>query len=304
MVSAVTIPTPPNGNESYAMFVWVPQVGGSTDPMGSSTNQQNLLNFCSSNGVNVIFLDMYEYLGGGNFTTAHAQTYQEFIHYAHASGIRVFALAGNNNWQRDQQWVFGNIVKNIAQYNAYCTNNSTYTEGQFDGIIFDVEYWTQTGGYTSTDVLGLCDLIKAVQRVFKKPVGCTMSAWQANSASSALTVTYDGYTGLEGQVVCTVADFVVVQDYYNNSTTQIGAFQCWFNFASQTGLGFNFGLYCASLTDSGYGSQSYWTGVSGAKATLTSAQTAVSNAFTAAPNTNACFRGNAVEQYSSYSQMT
>jgi len=303
-VSAVSIPSPPNGNESYSMFVWVPQVGGSSDPMSSDTNMQNLLNFCSTNGINVLYLDIWVYLGGSNFSTSHAQVFQKFIHYAHASGIRVYALAGNNDWGQNQQWVFGNIVKNIAQYNAYCVNNSTNTFGSFDGVVLDAEYWTQSGGYTSTDVVGMCDLIKAMKTALNLPVGFCPAVWLADPTSAALTVTYDGYTGLEGQALMTVADFCCVQTYYNNSTTQISTFQNWFNFASQTGLGYNFGLYCVSLTDNGFGSQSYWTGVAGAKATLTAAQTAISNAFTGSPNTNAAFRGNCVEQYFSYKQMT
>lgn len=304
-VSAVTIPVPPNGNESYSMFVWVPQVGGASDPMSSDNNMQALLNFCSSNGVNVLFLDMWFYLGGGNFSAAHAQTFQKFIHYAHASGIRVMALAGNNDWQHNQQWVFGNIVRNIAQYNAYCVNNGTYPNGQFDGVCLDAEYWTQTGGYTSTDVIGMCDLIVAMKRALKLPVGFCPSVWQADPTSAALTVTYGSFTGLEGLALTTVADFCCVQTYYNDPNTQVTNFQNWFNFASQSGLGYNFGLYCVSLTDSGQPSgTSYWTGSSGAKAALTTAQTTVSQAFTAAPNTNASFRGNCVEQYASYKNMT
>jgi hypothetical protein len=301
-VTAVTIPNPPNSNESYSMFVWVPQVGGASDPLGSDANMQSLLNFCSNNGVNALFLDTWVYLGGGNFTTGHAQTFQKFIHFAHASGIRVYALSGNYDWQHNQQWVFGNIVKNVAQYNAYCINNATYPGGQFDGVILDAEYWTQPGGYTAADVTGMCDLIKAMKSALHLPVGFCPADWQANPLSAALTVTYDGYTGLEGEVIATVADFCAVQTYYNNSTTQIGAFQYWFNFASTSG--FNLGLYCVSLTDSGFGSQSYWTGSAGAKATLTAAETAISNAFTASPNTNAAFRGNCVETYASYKQMT
>jgi hypothetical protein len=303
-VTAVTIPTPPNSNEAYSMFVWINSVGGTTDVLNTDANMQSLLNFCSSNGVNVLFMDIWAYLGGGNFTTAHAQSYQKFIHFAHASGIRVYALAGNNDWQHNQQWVFGNIVKNIAQYNTYCASNATNTFGQFDGVILDAEYWTQAGGYTSTDVIGMCDLIKGMKSALNMPVGFTPTVWLADPTSAALTVTYDGYTGLEGQVLMQVADFCAVQNYYNNSTTQINTFDNWFNFASQTGLGYNFGLYCTSLTDSGFGTQSYYTGSAGAKATMTTAQTAVSTAFTASPNTNACFLGNCVEQYNSYKSMT
>lgn len=303
-VTAVTIPVPPNGNESYSMFVWIPATGGSSDPMSSDANMQALLNFCSSNGVNVLYLDMWLYLGGGNYTASHATTINKFIHFAHASGIRVYALAGNNDWQHNQQWVFGNIVRNIAQYNAVANANVTYPNSAFDGVCLDAEYWTQTGGYTATDVVGMCDLIKAMKVALDMPVGFCPTVWLADSTSAALTVTYDGFTGLEGCALMTVADFCCVQNYYNNSTTQINTFQNWFNFASQAGLGYNFGLYNVSLTDSGFGSQSYWTGSAGAKATLTSAQTAISAAFTAAPNVNASFRGNCVEQYASYKNMT
>jgi len=302
-VTAVAIPVPPNSNLDRAMFVWVPQVGGSTDPLSSDNNMQSLLNFCSNNGVNVIFLDIWVYLGGGNWSTAHAQTYQKFIHYAHASGIRVLALAGNSDWGHNQQWVMNNITRHIAQYNMYCVNNSTYPNGQLDGVILDAEYWT-VSGYTSVEPIGMCDLMNAMRRVLHMPVGFAPTQWLADPTSAALTITYDGYTGIEGAVLMNNADFCAVQSYSNSATTQENMLQNWFGYASTTGARRNFGLYCVSLTDSGNGNASYWTGQSGAKATMETAHTAISNNFTAAPNTNASFRGQAIEQYSSYSQMS
>lgn len=303
-VSAVSIPVPPNSNMDRAMFVWVPQVGGASDPMSSDSNMQSLLNFCSNNGVNVIFLDIWVYLGGSNWSTAHAQTFQKFIHYAHASGIRVMALGGNTDWGHNQQWVMNNITRHIAQYNAYCVNNSTNPNGQFDGVILDAEYWT-VNGYTSVEPIGMCDLMNAMRSELRLPIGFAPTEWLADSSSAALSVTYDGYTGLEGYILMQNADFCAVQCYSNSATTQEGYLQNWFNYASQTGLKLNLGLYCVSLTDSGQSAgTSYWTGSAGAKATMETNHTTISTYFTGSPNTNCSFKGQAIEQYSSYSQMT
>lgn len=299
VVSSVSIPVPPNGDMDRAMFVWVPQVGGSTDPMSSDVNMNSLLSFCSSNGVNVIFLDIWVYLGGANWSTAHAQTFQKFIHFAHASGIRVFALTGNSDWGHNQQWVMANVVKNIAQYQAYCASNATNTEGHLDGVILDAEYWT-IPSYTSAEPAGMCDLMRAMRSVLNMPIGFAPTQWLADGTSAALTFTYNGVTQLEGLHLMDNADFCVVQNYYNSSTTQIATFQNWYNYASTSGK--NLGIYCASLTDTGFGSASYWTGSSGAKSTMESNHTAISNNFTAS-GADASFRGQAIEQYSSYKNM-
>src|SRR5579884_1756419 len=108
-VTAVTVPVPQNNNAERAMYVWIPTVGGSGDPLSSDANMQSLLNFCSNNGVNTLFLDTWGYLGGGNWSAAHSTTVQKFLHYAAASGIRVHALAGNTDWGHNQQWVANNV---------------------------------------------------------------------------------------------------------------------------------------------------------------------------------------------------
>jgi hypothetical protein len=226
------------------------------------------------------------------------------------------ALSGNQNWGQDQQWVLANIIKNIQQYQMYCANNSTYPDAQFDGIIFDIEYWSQPGGYTVADPKGVCDLVTAVKRIFPGlPVGLCPTWWLANSGSAALSFSYaGGPVQLEGLNLMDVADFCVVQCYSNavsgSGNTQISMFQPWFNYAAQTAQGLNCGLYCASLTDSGQtAGTSYWTGQSGAIAAMEANHTTISSTFTASPNTNCCFLGQAIEQYNlaggdSYSNMT
>jgi len=313
-LSPVTIPTPPNANVNRGMFVWLGAAGGSQDDLSSTTKMQSLLNWCSTNGVNVLFLDMWGYLGGGNWSTTHAQTFQQFIHVAHASGIRVMALCGNTDWGHNQQWVMGNIVKNIANYQAYCVNNATYPNAQFDGVVLDAEYWT-VSGYTVTEPTGMCDLMVAMKRILHIPVGFCPTWWLANSGSAALSFSYAGGPNqLEGLNLMDVADFCVVQCYSNavsgSGNNQVSMFQPWFNYASQTGLGLNSGLYCASLTDStGTSGTTYWTGQSGALAAMEANHTTISSTFTASPNTNAAFLGQAIEQYnlaggSSYKDMT
>lgn len=304
-VSAVTPPTPPNSNLDRAMFTWVGTAGSSGDPLSSDSKMQSLLNWCSSNGVNLLFLDMYGYLGGGNWTTAHYQTVQKFIHYAHASGIAVWGLAGNTNWGQDQQWVLGNIVRPFMQYQALADSaSSTYIDGAFDGFMLDVEYWT-VQGYTSADPIGLCDLVTAMKRIMNVPVGCFLTQWLATS--SGLSITYNGNSNYEGLVILDVVDVVAVACYSNNSggttgSTQISMLQPWFNEGSSTGVAKNRGMWCTSLTDSGQPTGESYSGES--KATMESNHTAISSNFTASPNTNASFRGQAIEDYASYSQMT
>lgn len=307
-VNAVTPPTPPNSNLDRAMFVWVGTAGSSGDPLHTDAAMQSLLNFCSSNGPNVLFLDIWGYLGGGNWTTAHYQTVQKFVHYCHASGIRVWALAGNTDWAHNQQWVMANIVQRIAEYEAVAGNPSStaYTESHFDGVMLDVEYWTVTG-YTATEPVGLIDLVLAMKRILNLPVGVFLTQWLSSTASGALSITYNGDTGPEGLVIMHHVDAVAVACYSNNNggttgSTQISMLQPWFNDASAIGAGKNCGMWCTSLTDSGQPAGESYSGET--KATMEQNHTAISGSFTASPNTNACFRGQAIEQYSSYSTMS
>lgn len=305
-VTAVTIPTPPNSNLARGMAVWIPSVGASSDPMKSDTNMQTLLNFCSSNGVNVLFLDMYGYLGGANWSTAHAQSFQKFIHFAHASGIKVYALAGNTDWGHNQQWVAANITKNIQQYQLYVASASTNLASGFDGVVLDAEYWT-VSGYTSTEPAGMCDLMNAMRKALSLPIGFMPTQWLADPSSAALVFTYNGVNQIEGNHLMDNSDFVVVQSYSNAVTgtpNQIAMLNNWFTYASTTASKKNYGLYCMSLTDSGQPTgTSYWTGSSGAKAAMETNHTSISSNFIGSTNTNMSFLGQAIEQYSSYSQM-
>jgi len=301
-VNSVNVPNPQNNNADRAMYVWVPQVGGASDPLGSDSNQQTLFNFCSLNGVNVVFLDMWRYLGGSNWNTNNQQTVKKFISVAHASGIRVMALAGDTGWPSNQQWVMRNILRRISNFNSMSDAvSSSYEGGAFDGVIFDVEYWTAS--YTEDDVKGFLNLMKAAKSYLNIPVGCFVAWWQIDPNSSALNLTYDGVTQIEGKHIADVADFVSVACYKNTAANQISCFQQWYDYLSD---GAHVGsLWCTSITDSGQpAGTSYWTGFPGAKAAMEAAHTTISNQFIPSPCYDTIFRGQAIQAYASYSQMT
>jgi uncharacterized protein (UPF0264 family) len=306
-VTAVTPPTPPNANLDRSMFVWCGTAGSAGDPLGTDAKMQSLLNFCATNGVNLLYLDIWGYLGGGNFTTAHMQSVQKFIHYAHASGIQVWALAGNTDWPHNQQWVMANITRRLMEYQMLADSSSTTNiDAHFDGVMLDVEYWT-VSGYTSVDVVGLIDLVKAMKHVLNLPVGCALSQWQADPASAALTVAYAGDTELEGILIARNVDAVAVMSYSNNGAgidgaVQIAMFQNWFNDAATPGVNRDYGLWCCSLTMTGQPAGQSYAGET--KAKMEQNHTAISAAFTAAPNTNAAFRGQGIQDYASYSGMS
>jgi len=302
ITALTTPPSPPNSNAERAMTVWINGSAGNTnDPIKSDSTIQSLITFCGNNNINVVFLDVYPYVGGGNWSSANATQLARAVHYLRASYIRVIAMAGNNDWGHNQQWVAKNVLKAMQQYDQWCDQSSN-NMSHFDGLAYDVEYWT-VANYTSTEPIGLCDLMISTKKLLNIPIGCFATQWLADGTSAALTVTYNGVSQLEGLHLMDHSDFVVVMDYYNTSSSQISQFQNWYNYASVTASARNYGLYCGAEVGSGAGG-TYWTGSSGAKATMETAQTSVSNSFTGSPNTNMSFLGACIDPYYWYNQMT
>lgn len=265
------------------MFVWVGTPGTSADPLG-----QALITFCGSVGVNVLFLDIWNYLGGDNWTNARRDTMKSFIATANASGIRVYALAGNTDWGRNQQWVGRNIVRPLAAINAYAH--------AFDGVLFDVEYWTDTGYDAQANLPGLLTLLTTTRQVLGKPVGLFATQW----LMAGQTVNYRGETKTEGQLMLDVADHIVVACYDNNAGTapgarQIAEFADWFAYA-QINPG-SASLWCGSETGlpGPFGYQG------STKAVMEASHQAISSTF--AVSTSLAFRGQAIDAYASYSTM-
>lgn len=235
-------PVPANSNAHRAMFAWVTATA-SQDPLDTDNDQQNLLNFCGTVGCNVVYLDMWRYLGGSNWTAAKVARMKLFIDAANRSGIQVMALAGNFDYGQNHAWVMKNVVEPVIAYNLLCTKSSE----QFDGIILDVEYWTDEVAYPPADHLpGLCDLVKAIKVRTNLRVGLFSAFYLKDSSSTRGAITYNGKSAQDGEHMMDVADFVVVGAYRDTASAIQDVFQPWYDYASQSGL--NLQLVCGVET--------------------------------------------------------
>jgi len=296
-------PVPQNSNESRAMFVWVGATAA-LDPLDTDADQQALLNFCGTNGVNVLFLDIWRYLGGANWTNAKRDRLKLFNDAAHRSGIKVHALCGDLGWGTLQQWVMKNIMNPIMAYNAMCTKTSE----QFDGICLDVEYWQDEVAYpAATHLPGLCDLIKAMRQQAdgSLSVGCFAGFFLKDNSGARALLTYNGKLAQDGEHLMDVCDFVIPGTYRDHAADngtdgvgQITLFQPWYDYASTEGK--NFGLYCGSETINI--TPTYITYFGGTKAAMEAEHTLVSNAFKV--ETNSVFLGQAIHSYDGWKAMS
>jgi len=294
-VNPVTPPVPQNSNFARAMYVYL-----NPDPINNDNNTQTLLNFCRDNGVNTVFMDMWSYLGGANWTSTKLSRMQIFVDAAHKSGINVFAYAGNTDWPVNQQWVMKNIVQPIQKFN----NLGVDASKQFDGVHLDVEYWTDEQLDPAVYLPGLCDLGKAIRTVLNKPVGCFAGFFLKDNTGTRPVVSYNGKSAQEGEHLMDVFDHVVVGAYRDhaddNGTDGPGQktlFQPWYDYAKT--MGKNFGLYCGSETMNL--TPTYVTYFGQGKNFMETEHTKISQAF-AVPS-NAVFLGQAVHHYDTYKQM-
>jgi hypothetical protein len=218
-VSAVTPPVPKNGDIERAMFAYL-----NPDPLGTDTNMQSLLNFCSAQGVNLIFMDMYAYLGKANWTSTHQTRMQLLCQEAHQSGIKVMFYAGNTNWGLTSEfnWILVNILQQIQKFQAAAV--SPYQMA--DGLILDVEWWAdsnQTTQQDQTSCPGVCDLMNLARQILTIPgakdfkVGCTAGFFLKDNTSTRTAISYQGQTAQAGEFLMDNADFVVVMDYRNHA---------------------------------------------------------------------------------------
>lgn len=241
-VTPVNPPVPPNSDYARATFVW-----GTTDEITNDTNKQNLLNWCRDRGTNVVFLDIWRFLGGSNWSVTNANNIAEFIDAAHKSGMQVYALAGDLPWGTSQDWVMKNIVQPLVKYQALY--NTSFPKSLFDGVIFDVEYWTDESTYPPATYLPkLLDLMKAVRNRVQVPVGL-FAPWflkDAGGTSPRPSLTYNGKSAQDGEHMMDVLDFVVVGAYRDTANDNAGngqpgiitISQPWIDYANDEGKNF------------------------------------------------------------------
>jgi hypothetical protein len=227
-------PTPPNNDPSRALYVWTGVAGGALDPLHTDARQQRLINLCGARGVNLLFLDMYSYLGGANWSDAHVARMRQFIEVAHASGIRVYGLAGAPDWGQAEAWVLANIVTPIETFN----DTADGPEGRFDGFIYDVEYWVDPVSYpAATHLPGFCDLVKATKTQMGAgfEVGCFGVFFLKDNDATRAEITYDSKDAQDGEHMMDVCDFVSVSCYYESAAGQSDRYQPWYDYASTMG---------------------------------------------------------------------
>lgn len=286
-----TPPTPPNGDASRAMFLWTKTT------FDSDTEQQNILNFCGTRGVNVIYADAYGWIGGSNWDLTKLR---QFVLKAHQSGIKVYALWGNVDWGTNHAWVQPNIVRKYEMYQAVAT-----ADEEFDGMMLDVEYWTDEGTYpASTNLPGLLDLVTAIQQKGIK-VGLFAAFYLKDSTSTRATVTYGGVAKQDGAHMMDVADFIVVGAYRDHAEDngtdgpgQISLFQPWYDYAIEEKL--ERGLYCGTETINI--SPSYITYFGATKSSMEAEHTEISDAFS--DNDQSVWQGQAVHDYAGWNAMS
>jgi len=279
------------------MWVWI-TAQASQDPLDTDSDQQALLTFCGANGINVLYLDIFRYLGSTNGSTNKTARMRQFVDTTHKSGIRVYAMGGNIDWGVKHQWVMANIVEQLVAYQVMCPQKTQ----QFDGFMLDVEYWQDSAkNPAATNLPGLCDLIKAIRsRTDGLPVGCFVAFYLVGPERTP--VAYNGSTKADGHHLMDVANFVVVGAYRNHAQDRDGApgqitlFQPWYDYASQQGK--NIGLQCGSETVNAQANITYY----GATKVLMEAQhTLIASAFMS--NMNAVFMGQSVHKYDGYRVM-
>lgn len=286
---------PPNGNEYRGMYVYIDAVNSATDPLSTDTRMQNLINFCGNNNVNLLYLDMFRYLGASNWSNTNVSQVRKFISAAKQSTISVQAYAGDTTWglSNIQPWVITNIFRNFKQYQT-----KVNTTEQFDGIHFDVEWWTDVNQTDSVSVPGYLSLLQNAKDDLNTKVSLFAAFFLKDNTSTYPSITYNGITAQPGAFLMDTADEVVVGAYRNTASAQIPLFQPWFDYESLSATN-SCNLLCGVETANVTPSNITYFGQT--KSVMEGQLATVSSTFSANyPN----FKGFAIDNYNSYSVMS
>jgi hypothetical protein len=217
-----------------------------SDPLETPEKRLAAINVCVAQKINVIYLDMFQYLGSTNSTATHISRIQSFIAACSVLNIAVWAFSGAMDWSKSalQGWVAANITGHITDYNSSSTSDQ-----RFSGFMLDVEYWLD-GTQTATNGLaGLNGLINTMRTSLGLPVGAFAAPFLMDN--SRLNITYNGNSKQEGAHLMDVASAIVVGSYrryalpFSNQSGQIQLMQPWIDYAA-TGVA---NLYCGYETN-------------------------------------------------------
>lgn len=283
-----------------SMYTWI-TTNSTQNPLNTSPKQNAVIAFCIAQNINIIYLDMYNFLGSSNYTAPHVATVQSFIQLCTNNNITVYALAGDTDWSLPATLSFiqNSIITNIQNYNAASTVGQ-----RFAGFTLDVEYWTDVGQTPTDGLTGLLTVIKTMQSALHMPVGCFAPFYLKDATNARTPVSYLGATKQEGAFLLDVADNVVVGAYrntaaFNNGNGQDGQitlFQPWYDYAKANNITGK--LYLGTETTNI--SPNYTTFFSKTKVAMETQLTISTAAFT----DHTVFRGNVVDSYDGWKAMS
>ena len=155
---------------------------------------QNDLEFCTTEGINTIYLYIDRYING----EYSADELQDFLMQAKDKNIKVIALSGETSWATNDQ---KHIPSDIMLY-VYDFNNEHPT-ANFEGVQYDIEFYNDPS-YTddkrkaTLQYLNLVDyLVKQNKSLGAKhngeiSLGFTLPAWMDQGNNNAPEVSWQG----------------------------------------------------------------------------------------------------------------
>lgn len=276
-------PTPLHNAYSRAMYVW------GQEALTTDAAQQQLIDFCSQNGVTVLFLNTWLHLSRPHWTQTKVVQMRSFLDAAHRSGIQVHALVGDLGYGQAHEWVMLNIVEPIVAFNLMAAKPTE----RIDGFHFDIEYWQDAVKYPpGIHLPGICDLVKAIKTRARIPVSLFAGFFLMGTGRPM--VSYDGKVADEGEHLVDVCDYLVIGSYRDTAQAQGDIFAPWYAYASQKGK--NAGLYIGTETIQVDPPSITFFGAT--KATMEGQHAIVSRRFTT--NQNSVFLGIAVHDYNGW----
>ncbi len=301
-------PSPPRSHittpDKYkALFVW--HFNDTDNVLTLASYQNELITTCRNGGFNLVFLGVEPFLSPMYRNSSTIWGVQNLVAKLHNAGLQVYALMGQGGpygdgyarspvgYGTNKQWTITNIIKPIADYNATAPANSRFT-----GFLMDNEYYN-TGTYSSQEPIGTCDLLKTARTMLPGlKIGHTPN-WLLTDPNIAMTVTYDGYSKLEGFHILDQCDFVVVQTYRDGYTLQVPRFDPWFEYVLKSTK--NTQLFMASSVETDIEAlYTYNHLTTGDKVNLWNNLNTVSSMYQTKSGTRSIWMGNAIEMFDAY----
>ncbi len=231
----------PANNSDIGAFESFQAVWVDTDQITTLGARQNLVNQCAANGVNAIYISVYQ----STPNSAGRYMYDDsdmaaLITLAHQYGIEVWADNGAPDWPALYAASGSNSfpVQRLAEVVAY---NAANPAAQFDGVMFDVEYdptydaaSNEPEGTFLTQLVSFCEASLALLKPTGIQLGAAISAfWNPNTDPSVPTPVYQQIIGLGLNQIVVLG----YRDFAGNSTEGngiIGLDEDEFNYAVST----------------------------------------------------------------------